>query len=128
MRLTLTLLPALLLGPAAVVAVPETPTPPGPWQSPPRLDPPAGRVVRVGTEAELQQAVRNLRSNTTILIEPGTYRLTKSLQIDRNPPGGRQRGRRRRGHHPGVERDGQHGLLLRRRGADRSSDRSPTAS
>lgn len=81
MRLTLTLLPALLLGPAAVVAVPETPTPPGPWQSPPRLDPPAGRVVRVGTEAELQQAVRNLRSNTTILIEPGTYRLTKSLQI-----------------------------------------------
>ncbi len=55
--------------------------PPGPWQSPPKLEAPKGRVVRVRTEAQLQDAVRNLRSGTTILIEPGTYRLTSTLHV-----------------------------------------------
>jgi hypothetical protein len=54
---------------------------PGPWQSSPKLGAPKGRVVRVRTEAELQDAVHNLRSGTTILIEPGTYRLTATLHI-----------------------------------------------
>ncbi len=55
--------------------------PPGPWQSPPPLGAPTGRVVRVRTEVQLQDAVRNLRSGTTILIEPGTYHLSSTLVI-----------------------------------------------
>jgi hypothetical protein len=55
--------------------------PPGPWQSPPKLEAPKGTVVRVRTEAELQDAVRKLQSGTTILIEPGSYRLTNTLVI-----------------------------------------------
>ena len=47
----------------------------------PPLPPPPGRVVRVATEPELQAAVRNLRSDTTILIARGTYRLTSTLHI-----------------------------------------------
>ena len=38
-------------------------------------------VVRVSTEAALQAAVQALRSNTTILIAPGTYQLTSTLSI-----------------------------------------------
>src|SRR5262249_25971481 len=64
-----------------VASAGEPPAPPGPWQSPPKLEPPKGRVVRVRTEAQLQEAVRKLRSGTTILIEPGTYRLTATLVI-----------------------------------------------
>ena len=63
----------LLLTAATAAARPVNPAPP--------LPPPTGRVVRVSTEAELQGAVRVLSSNTTILIEPGTYRLTNTLQI-----------------------------------------------
>jgi hypothetical protein len=55
--------------------------PRGPWQGPPKLEAPKGRVVRVRTEAQLQDAVFKLRSGTTILIEPGTYRLTSTLVI-----------------------------------------------
>jgi hypothetical protein len=55
--------------------------PPGPWQSPPKLEAPKGRVVRVRTEAQLQDAVSKLRSGTTILLSPGTYRLTSTLVI-----------------------------------------------
>jgi hypothetical protein len=81
MRMILTLLLVLLIGASDVAASTETPTPPGPWQNLPKLDAPAGRVVRVRSEPELQAAVRGLRSNTTILIAPGTYRLTNTLQI-----------------------------------------------
>jgi hypothetical protein len=59
----------------------ETPYPPGPWMNPPPLGQPAGRVVRVETESQLQEALGNLRSGTTILIAPGTYQLSRSLQI-----------------------------------------------
>jgi len=53
----------------------------GPWARPPQLPPPAGAVVRVSTEAQLQQAVRRLRSNTTILIAKGTYDLTNTIHL-----------------------------------------------
>ena len=39
-------------------------------------------MVRVSTESQLQEAVRNLQSDTTILIAPGTYRLTRTLWIN----------------------------------------------
>jgi Bacterial Ig domain/Right handed beta helix region/PASTA domain len=39
-------------------------------------------VVRVSTEPQLQAAVQSLRSNTTILIAPGTYALTQSLVVN----------------------------------------------
>src|SRR5690606_25020375 len=49
----------------------------------PPLPDPTNHVVRVSTEAELQDAVRNLESNTTILIERGTYVLTRDLFLPR---------------------------------------------
>jgi hypothetical protein len=56
-------------------------SPPGPWQNPPELAKPDGKVVAVRTEAQLQDAVRNLKSDTTILIAPGTYDLTNTLHL-----------------------------------------------
>jgi hypothetical protein len=49
--------------------------------SAPPLPAPSGNVVRVSTEPELQAAVRNLASDTTILIAPGTYHLTNTLYV-----------------------------------------------
>ena len=49
--------------------------------APPPLPRPTGTVVAVSTEPQLQAAVRALSSNTTIVIAPGTYRLTTTLQI-----------------------------------------------
>lgn len=46
------------------------------------LAPPVGTVVRVASEVQLQQAVAALRSKTTIVLAPGTYRLTKTLVVD----------------------------------------------
>jgi hypothetical protein len=57
-------------------------TPSGPWQHPPELDKPKGKVVAVRTEPELQAALRSLKSGTTILIAPGTYELTNTLKIE----------------------------------------------
>jgi hypothetical protein len=45
------------------------------------LAPAQGSVVTVATTAELQNAVTNLTSGTTILIEDGTYDLTNTLNI-----------------------------------------------
>ena len=53
----------------------------GPWADPPRLPAPVGAVVRVSSEAQLQQAVRGLRSGATVLIAKGTYRLTSTLHV-----------------------------------------------
>ena len=67
----------LLAGPAApwpAVALPATP-------APPLALPAGGVVVRVSTEGQLQAAVRGLRSGTTILLAPGTYRLTRTLVV-----------------------------------------------
>ena len=48
----------------------------------PPLPPPSGAVVTVSTEPQLQSAIRQLASNTTILIAPGTYQLTSTLYIN----------------------------------------------
>jgi hypothetical protein len=47
----------------------------------PPLPPPSGSVVNVATVTQLQNAVAALASNTTVLIAPGTYRLTQTLRI-----------------------------------------------
>jgi hypothetical protein len=47
----------------------------------PPLPPPTGTIVYVSTVKELQSAVRNLQSNTTIVIAPGRYKLTRSLYV-----------------------------------------------
>src|SRR5438105_4820015 len=57
------------------------PAPPGPWRNPPKLAEPKGQVVRVRTEDQLQEALSRLRSHTTVLIDPGTYQLSRTLQI-----------------------------------------------
>ena len=50
----------------------------------PQLPPPTGNVVTVSTLAGLQNAVANLASNTTVMIQPGTYHLTGTLRIRNN--------------------------------------------
>ena len=47
----------------------------------PPLPPPTGPVVHVSTEPQLRSAVQSLASNTTIVIAPGTYRLTGTLNV-----------------------------------------------
>jgi hypothetical protein len=61
------------LGAATVSSLQLVPIPP--------LPSPAGTVIKVVTEPQLQSAVRNLRSDTTIVLAPGTYRLTSTLSI-----------------------------------------------
>ena len=51
----------------------------------PVLPAPDGTVIRVSSEPELQAAVSNMRSGTTVLIAPGTYRLTSTLNIGNRP-------------------------------------------
>ena len=70
---------ALLIGACAVASAEEPWA--GPWSDPPPLPAPAGAVVRVATEAELQRAVARLASNTTILVAKGTYRLTNTVHL-----------------------------------------------
>jgi hypothetical protein len=48
----------------------------------PPLPAPPGRIVTVSTEPELRQAVRALTSNTTLVIQPGTYRLAATLVVN----------------------------------------------
>jgi hypothetical protein len=36
--------------------------------------------------AELQAAVQNLQSNQTIVVEPGTYQLTRTLYVGKDTP------------------------------------------
>jgi parallel beta-helix repeat protein len=55
--------------------------PPGPWQNPPPYGRPVGKVVRVSTEAQLQEALSKLRSNTTVLLNPGIYELSRTLPV-----------------------------------------------
>jgi len=50
-------------------------------KSPP-LPAAAGTVIKVSTEPQLQGAVRNLRSDTTIVLAPGSYVLTSTLSIN----------------------------------------------
>jgi hypothetical protein len=69
------LLAAAWLSPAAASAgfVAPPPAPP--------LPPPTGTVVTVATVAELESAVASLSSNTTILVQPGTYPLNAQLFV-----------------------------------------------
>jgi len=53
---------------------------PGQVLSPP-LPAPTGKVTRVATEPQLQSAVRNLASDTTIVVAPGSYVLSGMLSI-----------------------------------------------
>jgi hypothetical protein len=69
---------ATFLAVSVVAAVPARAA----WPTvPPALPPPAGKVVVVRTEPELQAAVSALASRTTVLIRPGTYRLTRTLEV-----------------------------------------------
>jgi PKD repeat protein len=52
--------------------------------NPPPLPPPTGPVVNVSTVSQLQSAVANLQSGQTILIAPGTYKLTDTLYVPQN--------------------------------------------
>jgi hypothetical protein len=54
----------------------------GPVRPAPPLPSPPGTVVAVSTEAELQNAVASLKSNSTIVLAPGTYALSASLSIN----------------------------------------------
>jgi hypothetical protein len=54
----------------------------GPAVPPVPLPPPVGTTITVSTLAQLQGAVASIASNTTILIAPGTYRLTSPLYIN----------------------------------------------
>jgi len=47
----------------------------------PALPPPAGRIVHVSAVDQLEDAVARLRSDTTVLVAPGTYRLRTELVI-----------------------------------------------
>jgi parallel beta helix pectate lyase-like protein len=47
----------------------------------PALPAPTGTVVQVATEAQLQAAVDSAKSDETIVIQKGTYTLTKTLSI-----------------------------------------------
>jgi len=47
----------------------------------PPLPAPAGRVINVSTEPQLQSAIRSLRSDTTVVLARGTYVLTATLAI-----------------------------------------------
>lgn len=51
------------------------------FKTAPALVAPSGTVVNVATTAQLQAAVENLQSNTTILLAPGVYNLTERLYI-----------------------------------------------
>jgi len=44
-------------------------------------DDPGKAVVQVSTEAQLQDAMSNLAANTVLLIDPGTYRLSRTLWV-----------------------------------------------
>ncbi len=48
---------------------------------PPALPAPTGSVINVATEDQLQNAVASLTSNTSIVLAPGTYRLTRTLAV-----------------------------------------------
>jgi hypothetical protein len=65
-----------------IVSLPE-PIDARPARPAPALADPAGRVIKVSTEPALQAAMQSLSSNATILLAPGTYRLTRSLYINR---------------------------------------------
>jgi hypothetical protein len=73
-RLAALMLSTSILSSPAAYAGPVSPAPP--------LPAPSGTVLHVSTEAQLQTAMSQLRSYTTIVLAPGTYRLTRTLYIN----------------------------------------------
>jgi hypothetical protein len=59
---------------ATAVAAPARPAPP--------LPAPTGAIVNVSSESQLRAAVSSLSSNTTIVVDPGTYVLRDALYIN----------------------------------------------
>lgn len=51
------------------------------WNQVPALPEPSGRILSVASEQELQQAMLDLSPHTTVLLEPGVYRLSKTLYV-----------------------------------------------
>src|SRR5688572_1459874 len=66
----------------AIVVLVSTDASARPARPPPALAPPSGTIVNVSTEAQLQAAMSGMASNTTIVLAPGTYRLTRSLSFN----------------------------------------------
>ncbi len=62
--------------------------PRSPWEAPSLgpPPPPGPDTIWVGTEPELQAAVQNLRSNQTVVVRPGEYRLTRPLYVGKDTP------------------------------------------
>ena len=71
---------AALSGLALLLALAPAPTQAGPPVAP-GLPQARGRTISVSSEPALRRAVRDLSSDTTILIRPGTYRLTDTLGV-----------------------------------------------
>jgi hypothetical protein len=59
--------------------------PAGPGDAPP-LPPPPANAIQVDTVAELETAVANLQSGQTVVIQPGTYQLTRTLFVGKDNP------------------------------------------
>jgi hypothetical protein len=74
LRLRLAFATLVLISWNCARAEPVSPAPP--------LPAPTGTVVQVSTEPQLQAAMAQLRSDTTIVLAPGTYRLTRTLYIN----------------------------------------------
>jgi len=72
---------AAILTASLLAARPAFALPAGPWDAPPHLDFPTTHTVEVATVDELNTAAFNLQSDTTILIAPGTYRLTERIAV-----------------------------------------------
>lgn len=72
--------PAVIIAAAWLVVTPRLAAAASPALPPP-LPAPGGAVVNVTNASELQLAVSNLRSNTTIMLAPGTYRLSATLSV-----------------------------------------------
>ena len=72
---------------------PETETPTEPTPQPvgmpsgsalrpvPKLASPSGTIVKVSTATQLAKAVKAIKSNTTIVLAKGTYKLSATLKI-----------------------------------------------
>lgn len=79
-------MPRLALALAAAVAaacVAFTPARAALPDTAPPLPAPTGKVVHVKNEGQLQDAVWGARSGTTILLAPGTYKLSETLNFNR---------------------------------------------
>jgi hypothetical protein len=71
--------------PIAVISLPALALAAGVFGLPPQSPKPlplTGRVVNVATEPQLQNAIRNLASNTTVVLAAGTYHLSRTLSIN----------------------------------------------